>query len=479
MKQKIIGNKSKIQIIIMIILMILVIRASYAFYIYTKDSYDIVYNTGKIRMDLGELNNGITLSDQLPLSNQEGINQDTSYNFSVSGYTNANKPIYYDIIAIQGNSISGKTRFNDDDIKLYLTDDEDNILYGPEIAYKLSTLGTNMYATSIEGGSVLSPIVHNYKLKVWINGENILISRTTTSTTKNVYTPEEYNSHYFSIKIKITTSVNTPKYAGQNIVDIISQDLANNMYTPSGDTEQTFIVGTANDTNYNPNNYLWYSGKLWRIVALNKTDGKVSSIKLITQDNITAISWNGTLENGGSGNSVYENSLVYQWLNEDFYRTLRKPTDFIVNDYSWNTTAATTSAKPEKVTMVTAPVGLINYYEYWISYTNTNQASGYLKNDYSWYMITPSATNPSNVIMVDYTGTVYHTSQSTSMFGIRPSINLKSSIGIIKGDGTKNNPYRLVGDSDIEISLVNKLLNTRYSGEYVKFNNENYRIVQV
>ena len=62
--------------------------------------------------------------------------------------------------------------------------------------------------------------------------------------------------------------------------------------------------------------------------------------------------------------------------------------------------------------------------------------------------------------------------------GIRPSINLKSNVKIVDGNGTLDNPYRLEGDNDKDLNDVK--LNTRYSGEYVKFgtgNNNLYRIV--
>ena len=51
----------------------------------------------------------------------------------------------------------------------------------------------------------------------------------------------------------------------------------------TSDSEQTFITGT------NPNNYIWYSGKLWRAVSINPSD---NSVKLVTQWNISSIPYN-------------------------------------------------------------------------------------------------------------------------------------------------------------------------------------------
>ena len=55
---------------------------------------------------------------------------------------------------------------------------------------------------------------------------------------------------------------------------------------------------------------------------------------------------------------------------------------------------------------------------------------------------------------------------------------MKSSVKIVDGDGTIDNPYRLEGDNDT--NLNGTLLNTRYSGEYISFGlgeNNLYRIV--
>ena len=66
----------------------------------------------------------------------------------------------------------------------------------------------------------------------------------------------------------------------------------------------------------------------------------------------------------------------------------------------------------------------------------------------------------------------------TNNYGVRPSINLKSEIKVESGEGTVDNPYRLEGDNDSNLSGT--LLNTRYSGEYISFGtgeNNLYRIV--
>ena len=124
--------------------------------------------------------------------------------------------------------------------------------------------------------------------------------------------------------------------------------------------------------------------------------------------------------------------------------------------------------------MVTDAVGLLNDYEYTMSYKNSTYLTGYLNNGLYWWTLTPYST--SYVRYVTDKGYDDHFSPADS-YGSRPSINIKSAVKIIDGDGTVDNPYRLQGDND---SPTGALLSTRYSGEYISFGtgeNKLYRIV--
>ena len=114
-------------------------------------------------------------------------------------------------------------------------------------------------------------------------------------------------------------------------------------------------------------------------------------------------------------------------------------------------------------------------YEYQSSYYGTTYSNGYLNNGLYWWTLTPySASSVRDVSDIGYAGSA---GPSTAN-GVRPSINLKSSVKIVDGDGTVDNPYRLNGDNDTGLSGT--LLSSRYSGEYIRFGtgeNNLYRIV--
>ena len=249
------------------------------------------------------------------------------------------------------------------------------------------------------------------------------------------------------------------------VSDIVIDNLSSGSTYDDG--TDTFITGE------DPNNYIWYSGKLWRAVSVNN---EAKTTKLVTQWNISAINYS-------SGSSAFEGSYMEDWLNDTsvdgFLGNLRDYENFIVTDAKWNATLDATDlgsiTRPsDSGTVVTDAVGLLNMYEYQSS--NNGSTNGYLNNGLWWWTLTPYSS--SSVRFVNRDGGADYNPPSSASYGVRPSINLKSSVRIVDGDGTIDNPYRLNGDNDTNLSGT--VLSSRYSGEYIKFGNDEnnlYRIV--
>ena len=306
-------------------------------------------------------------------------------------------------------------------------------------------------------------------------GEMSLYTSSMNSSESNkyrlrMYVDESYNPQddggglQFSVQINVYgKDGDKPLSAGETVIENLT----------SGDTFDdgidTFITGE------DPNNYIWYSGKLWRAVSVAN---EAKTTKLVTQWNISAIPYNA------SGNTAFEGSYMEEWLNDitvdGFLGNLRDYENFIVTDAKWNATEDATSlgsiTRPrDDGTVVTDAVGLLNMYEYQSS--NNGITDGYLNNGLYWWTLTPYSS--SSVRGVEVSGdALYYSLSQPSVCSARPSVNLKSSVKIVDGDGTIDNPYRLEGDNDS--NLLGTLLNTRYSGEYIRFGNEEnnlYRIV--
>ena len=433
--------KRQLFITLFSILGVTIISLGSAYAVFTSVSKSEDYNVikvGTLNIDFGsDSSNTIDLTGQYPMSDEEGLKL-TPYVFTITntGSLTADYEVFIqdDTDMINQDNCSGN-QLNKDYIRYKLdTGSPANLSSIAGSNYKIAT-------GSLEpGGSV------TYTLYVWIRegvGNDVL------------------NKHYHG-KI-VVNGVNTQ---GEPVSDVVLENLGDNGSTYDDDVD-TFITGT------DPNNYIWYSGKLWRAVSVNK---EAKTTKLVTQWNISTTAYNPVNQTN------FEGSYMEDWLNDTtvdgFLGNLREPEKFIVMDAKWNATEDATSLgniqRPsDSGTIVTDAVGLLNMYEYQSS--NNGGTNGYLNNGLYWWTLTPYST--SGVWSVYDYGSAYYSNPSFA-YGVRPSINLKSTVRIVNGDGTIDNPYRLNGDNDTNLSGA--LLSTRYSGEYIRFGNDEnnlYRIV--
>ena len=200
------------------------------------------------------------------------------------------------------------------------------------------------------------------------------------------------------------------------------------------------------------NNYLYYSGRLWRIIGINKT-----GIKLITEDNQTLLVW--------GNNTNFENSIINNWLNKDiFINTISNKEKLVsaswcntgvdINNYNCNNTKEYL-------------VGLITTDEY----LKAGGINSYLNNNsYFW---TLNTSNDNKAYYIHSGGGINNdlgNNESLYSYGVRPVIYLNSNVEIVSGDGTKENPYIIEENNNVK-------LNEHNIGEYVKYSNYTFRIL--
>ena len=450
-------KKKKTLLIIGIVSLILILLGStYAFFTYSKSVDAFVLTSNRISATFESGTNSVSFTNAYPISDTyalDNLARLTYIDFTVSGEVGSeDSAISYEIYLTEelNNTLSS------DYIKVYLTDDSNNQVAGPSI---YSSLDYTTYSGSASGrviytGNQSGTFSKNYRLYVWLDST---YEQNTVSQT-------------FTFKVNLYAYNDTNKslaYTFKNAVEEKNATCA----TYVEEDGITYISGTADCIDFN---YVWYSGKLWRITAIYP-DG---TMKMITDDNITTIGY-------GSDVNFYtdesNSSYIYQWLNEDFLSTLYNYENIIVTDASWNATNSNASSNSEistklpETTMVTAPVGLLNSYEYYKSYQNTSYSNGYLNNSYYWWLLNPYSS--SRVWRVNSNGNA-SSSNPSSAFGARPSINLQSGITINDGTGTSDDPYTISGDKGT-VTANTTFLNTRQSGEYVNFDGELYRIVGI
>ena len=456
------NNKKQLLLSIglVLILVLMIVGISYAAFQFTGlGKKENTITTGAITMKYTESTNVINMTGALPTTDKTGkvrLTEGEYFDFTLEGTIKGTENINWEIAAedvtTSSKKIDGKY------IKLYLTSLDDNNNEKEVMAPKVYSADTteNTYTgrptgmMSLAKGSTSTSFSTKYRLRMYVD--------------------ESYNPQGDGGDLSFSVKINAYGKTGDKmrvttgpVANVLLSGVGDNGSIDTTDSEQTFITGT------NPNNYIWYSGKLWRAVSIDPSD---NSVKLVTQWNISSITYNA------ENNTAFQGSYMEQWLNDTsvdgFLGNLREPDKFIKTDSTWNATRTTKTTKPEKTTMVTDAVGLLNIYEYTMSYKNASSSTGYLNNSLWWWTLTPYGT--SGVGSVRYDGYGFSISPANS-FGSRPSINLKSAVKIIDGYGTIDNPYRLQGDND---SPTGTLLSTRYSGEYISFGtgeNNLYRIV--
>ena len=430
--------KKFLPVFLIILAVVLLLGTSYAL-LRSSDQGENTYvmNVGLLEVTFVDSEtNELTINNAVPMTDSEGMSQSDELIFTVknTGDFTAQYNVY-----IEETSTNPEFK----SVIRFISNKNDTGYNSPK------TLSEDKY---IDTGGVLDvEETATYKVKLWLseNADNTYMNKTFTA--RIVIEVFQVNT----LSDKVLSSVNNASCQASVVEDGI-----------------TYISGTADCIDFN---YVWYSGKLWRITAIYP-DG---TMKMITDDNITTISY-------GSDVNFYtdesNSSYIYQWLNEDFLDTLYNYENIIVTDASWNATNSNASSTSEvstklpETTMVTSPVGLLNSYEYYKSYQNTSSSNGYLNIGYYWWLLNPYSS--SGVWIVYSNGSAYSNGPSLSTNGARPSINLQSGIAINGGTGTSDDPYTISGDKGT-VTANTTFLNTRQSGEYVNFDGELYRIVGI
>ena len=405
-----------------------------------------VITTGNLELELQEDENNLTITNALPMHDEVGMLQE-AFTFRLINKTSVDTNY---ILKLADITVGEK--LDTSIVKYGLTKD------GVGEPALLSTVENNTFDSGvIKGNQTIE-----YTLRLWIDAsveDNSLIKDKSLSYRVEVEVSQEI------AEIEVVPEEETVRG-----ILFAEENLATETCKTYDDGTDTFLVGRCSQ------NYVWYSGKLWRVVLKNNETG---AIKMITDNSITVMSNDGVYG--------FENSYMDQWLTQEFLPTLRNYKQFLVVNSVWDVTPRSFSdcvIRPDGTVTVTRTVGALNTYEFSTTYNNsdglaTSQTS-YLTNGFKWYTLTPGLNYKGNLMdgswQISSTGKIESVVEGYAIYGVRPAVNLKGNIRVFGGDGSISNPYRLTGDEQETIHGTT-LLSTRYSGEYIKFNNGLYRIV--
>lgn len=210
------------------------------------------------------------------------------------------------------------------------------------------------------------------------------------------------------------------------------------------------------------NNYLMYSGLLWRIVKINN-DG---SINLVTDKNMNEFMW-------GTTGANYSTSQVRKWLNKTddntgiFYRNLYNPETYLKNNLiCLDTVSSLSNFKCEK-TLRDDYVGMLTINDY----TNSIVDEGTYLNINDEYWLSTMADS-GNVWFVD--SDKVSKTELTDSYGIRPTVTLNATVSYESGDGSINNPYKIGYNEGLALGSFVKLGNDIWV--VYEINNDNIRL---
>lgn len=207
------------------------------------------------------------------------------------------------------------------------------------------------------------------------------------------------------------------------------------------------------------NNYLSFSGMLFRIIGLDGDD-----VKIVSENDIASVNYGG----------------IESWLDY-FYDHLADDSKKLIIENSYCTgtvpvdninssTECVAKTKKKKVYILSNKE--IN------ESRDANNDSYLLSETINWTGITASDTNAwstkYNFIPYESSTQFYGFSKDYN-FAIRPVLTIKGSSLIVDGLGTEEVPYRL---KDIKTGKADEYINSRYSGEYITYSGQLWRIIE-
>ena len=340
-----------------------------------------------------------------------------------------------------------------------------------DMKYQLDNNYTRICTSSMNADTV----------KEMVNLENAKINEVSYNGSKLTNLVIESNGHIFKLCGNGTFVMDEEECSVDSDVGLVGDSIGDIVLTqfPYLATEGNGCT-TPGDNNYsymggcylkgNPtDNYIWYSGFLWRIMGIN-ADG---TVRMIVDENVTVISWgaSGTAEN-------WNGSHAKEWLNDYFYNRLKE--NDIIASQTWcsETTMDSSSSRAtctNNLSTEPAKVGLITIDEYNLA----GSSSSYLNiGQYQW-TITPYSS--SYILIVNSDGSSRSGAVSGEI-GLRPIINVNFNTIITGGNGiigtawsNESGPYILNEDKSVEVT--GKLNEKAISGEYVLYAGKNYRVV--
>ena len=248
-------KQHKLILIIFIIGIILIVTGTtYSFYkIKLKGQKTHFVSSDLISFTYKESEDKIAITNMTPVSDIDG-KKSNYFEFSVSSNLVKDMSVDYEISVLKTSTTNS---FNEEDIKAYLTDENDNSLVEPVIISELEdnnkiTNAKTIYQNSFAYNNSNEKQTHTYRLRIWLKDNVDMSKYVTTKETENG-TNVALENHIFKFKV----NVNTYEKVNLDTSGANAPVLASNMIPVYYDeTNETWKKADASNTD---KNNLWYS----------------------------------------------------------------------------------------------------------------------------------------------------------------------------------------------------------------------------
>ena len=210
-------------------------------------------------------------------------------------------------------------------------------------------------------------------------------------------------------------------------------------------------------TGSNPNNYIYFSGMLFRIVDV---DG--DNVRIVAEQDVSNVNY----------------TAIDEWLEYYYDHIADESKKFVVkNKYCDMKTNDNNISSIDKCDSYTKEkeVSILSAAD--INQATTEEGNWLRPDSISWVRNEKDNKNAYTVRNRFYnTDARYMSFDQNYNFGVRPVLTIKGSTLIEDGDGTKENPYSI---GDMESAKAGDKLNTRHSGEFVSYSGMLWRIIDI
>lgn len=207
------------------------------------------------------------------------------------------------------------------------------------------------------------------------------------------------------------------------------------------------------------NNYILFSGMLFRIVSLDN-----DNVKIVTEKDISSVNYDG----------------INDWLNYFYDHIADSSKKLIVkNKYCSNkieTEDINTNTECTKMTE-NKSVHILSNKD--INESRDETGDSYLFSDTINWISNEYSDEYAWATKYDFipyqSSTQFYGFSKSYNFSVRPVLTIKGDTLIVSGDGTENNPYTI---GDLTKGKSDEYISTRVSGEYIIYSGHLWRIIE-